>query len=129
MQHIHVSKVDFCSDLAGSFIPESASTAYLEMQSLVQEAVDQMGADPGLSLFLRRSGDGLIVTRGDNILETSFQYVVTDQDGDKLMVIKYYDKTLDLQGREATKLVGSRFSKILGSKLEITHLETTVRRA
>ena len=45
------------------------------------------------------------------------------------MVIKYYDKTLDLQGREATKLVGSRFSKILGSKQEITHLEATVRRA
>ena len=89
---INISKVDFCTDLIGSFLPEAHGPTYAKMKSLVQGAVNDMVADPSLDLWPRRSGDGLKVIKGDNILQTCYQYVVTDQDGDKLMTIKFYDK-------------------------------------
>ena len=57
----------------------------------------------------------LTVTSGDNNLSTCYQYAVTDATGCKFLGIKFYDKMIDLIGREATHLVGSRVSTIVGS--------------
>jgi hypothetical protein len=48
------------------------------------------------------------VTRGNNNLDTCYQYAVLDEKKDKLLNIKVYDKTLDLIGRDGTQMVGSR---------------------
>ena len=58
----------------------------------------------------------LQVTRGDNNLDTCFQYCVLDADTDKILNIKIYDKVLDLAGRDYFHTVGSRIPEILGSK-------------
>jgi hypothetical protein len=42
-------------------------------------------------------------------LASCFKYEVKDARGKKVMVIKIYDKTLDLMGREGYSDVGSRF--------------------
>ena len=42
----------------------------------------------------------LHLIRGDNNLETCFQYAVLDVENDKLLNIKFYDKTLDLISRD-----------------------------
>ena len=57
----------------------------------------------------------LKVMRGDNIIETCYQYTVKDQEGEKLLAIKFYDKVLDLVARDGCHLVGSRIATILGS--------------
>ena len=57
----------------------------------------------------------LTVRRGDNIRSTCYQYAVFDGVGCKVLVIKFYDKILDLIGREATHMVSSRIATIVGS--------------
>ena len=42
----------------------------------------------------------LNVQRGDNILDSCFQYAVVDEERNKLLNIKMYDKMLDLLSRE-----------------------------
>ena len=49
-------------------------------------------------------------------METCYQYAVLDNNKDKLLNIKVYDKTLDLIGRDGTQMVGSRLSQILGCR-------------
>ena len=58
---------------------------------------------------------GLVTSKGSNNLNSCLQFEVKEQDGERLLNIKAYDKFLDLVGREHTYLVGSRLSKILGS--------------
>ena len=67
--------------------------------------------------------------RGDNNLETCFQYVAKDRDGAKLLKIKFYDKILDLIAREGTHSVGSRAAIILGSKRQLTVFENRISKA
>ena len=84
---------------------------------------------PDLHIFPQGSDGTFTVKQGANILHTCFQYDVVDKDKTKLMTIKFYDKTLDLMGREGSKTVGSRFSKILGSNNTQGILEESVRLA
>ena len=49
-------------------------------------------------------------------MDTCYQYAVLDDNEDKLLNIKVYDKTLDLIGRDGIQMVGSRLRYILGSK-------------
>ena len=56
------------------------------------------------------------IVKGDNNLNSCYQYVVKDSDKAKLLTIKIYDKILDLIGRESHFLVGSRMATVLNSK-------------
>ena len=113
---IRLTKVDFCRDYMGSFIPARASEAYQQIKERLREVFDVVAADSSLNVLPNTSGMGFIVRAGDNRLRTSFQYVVADHQSNKLATVKVYDKTLDLMGREGCKTVGSRFPVILGSK-------------
>ena len=42
------------------------------------------------------------IVKGDNNLNSCYQYVVKDSDKAKLLTIKIYDKILDLIGKKAT---------------------------
>lgn len=59
---------------------------------------------------------GLRVIRGNNNLDTCYQYAVVDEKNDKLLNVKVYDKFLDLIGRDGIQMVGSRVGNILGCK-------------
>ena len=113
---IRLSKIDFCRDYMGSFIPARASETYQRIKECLREVFDVIAADSSLNILPNTSGMGFIVRAGDNRLRTSFQYVVADHQSNKLATVKVYDKTLDLMGREGCKTVGSRFPVILGSK-------------
>ena len=54
--------------------------------------------------------------RGNNNLDTCYQYAVVDEKNDKLLNVKVYDKFLDLIGRDGIQMVGSRVGNILGCK-------------
>ena len=58
----------------------------------------------------------LAVRFGTNNLDSCYQYEVVDSKKNKVMNIKFYDKILDLVGRESTYTVGSRLKEIIGSK-------------
>ena len=58
---------------------------------------------------------GLKVHRGDNVLDSCFQYSIKDAVGRKLLNIKVYDKLLDLISRDGTHQVGSKTAIVLGS--------------
>ena len=48
---------------------------------------------------------------------------------DKLLVVKVYDKVLDLIARDGINLVGSRISTILGSSRQLGLFEKRLRKA
>ena len=54
--------------------------------------------------------------RGNNNLDTCYQYAVVVEKNDKLLNVKVYDKFLDLIGRDGIQMVGSRVGNILGCK-------------
>ena len=58
----------------------------------------------------------LRVTRGNNCLDTCFQYHVKGPLGGQFLNIKIYDKILDLCGRDGYQMIGSRFNRVLGAK-------------
>ena len=62
-------------------------------------------------------------------MSTSYQFVVEDDERNKLLTVKIYDKVLDLISREASKTVGSRMSMIIGSKNKLGELEKSIRKA
>jgi hypothetical protein len=63
---------------------------------------------------------GLTVHKGENNLTSCYQYTVDDMSGIKVMNIKFYDKFMDLIGREAFHTVGSRLNVIVGSTAQLT---------
>ena len=67
--------------------------------------------------------------RGDNNLDTCFQYCVKDCKGDKLLVVKAYDKIQELVARDGSHLVGSRIRTILGSTKGLGLFEKRIRKA
>ena len=66
---------------------------------------------------------GLHVLKGQNNLDTCFQYVVKHATGKQLLNVKIYDKVIDLFAREGTQHVGSRIKQILGSKRNLSIFE------
>jgi len=109
-EDIRVTKLDFCVDLKGSFIPDNWPETNRRIHEHLQELMDGIYDRPHLHIFPQGPDGSFTVKQGANIFHTSFQYDIIDIDENKLMTIKFYDKTLDLMGREATKAVGSRFS-------------------
>ena len=45
---------------------------------------------------------------GSNNLATCFQFEIINKEGEKILTIKFYDKILDLIGRNGYQVVGSR---------------------
>lgn len=52
-----------------------------------------------------------------------------DEYGDKLLVVKIYDKLLDLIARDGCHIVGSKLTTILGAKRLLTQFEKRIRKA
>ena len=73
--------------------------------------------------------ESLRVYRGDNNLKTSFQYNIIGQAQRHVMTVKFYDKVLDLIGREGCKCVSSRCSHILCSRRVANSVEQSMRLA
>ena len=99
----------------GSFLPRFDNPPYHKMQELVSETIRKIFSERDKNFLSLEPLPELTVVRGDNNLSTCYQYAVTDATGCKVLGIKFYDKMIDLIGREATHLVGSRVSTIVGS--------------
>ena len=54
--------------------------------------------------------------KGPNCLDSCLQFMIKDGDGKDVLVLKFYDKILDLLARERRSLVGSRARTIMGAK-------------
>ena len=63
------------------------------------------------------------MVKGQNNLDTCYQYVVKDAYESKLLNVKIYDKMIDLVARDSTHQVGSRINNILGSKGNLSIFE------
>ena len=99
-KEITLDKLDVAIDLMGSFIPTDFDEAQKTFRAYLQGLIESNFNDQQTDFLRIGSSFGLKVNRGDNILPTSFQFTVLDQDNSKLLNIKVYDKMLDLFGRE-----------------------------
>lgn len=53
------------------------------------------------------------VTLSKGCLDSCIKFKIEDKYGHQVMVLKFYDKMLDLMGRDGYKLLGSRFYQIV----------------
>ena len=102
--------------MKGSFIPDLRKSSHNEISELLSRAVEQVFSTESTNFLSLNSINGLRVIRGVNNLDTCYQYAVVDEEQEKLLNIKVYDKTLDLIGRDGMQMVGSRLGHILGCK-------------
>ena len=102
---------------------------YQHVKTTLSRAIQQIFSTDRTNFLALTTLSDLEVIRGDNNLDTCFQYVIQDDDGRKLMVVKLYDKLLDLMTRDGTQLVGSRMATILGSKQYLSLFEKRIRKA
>jgi hypothetical protein len=73
--------------------------------------------------------DQLTITKGNNNLDTCFQYRAKDNLGFNVMNVKFYDKVIDLISREGSHNIGSRFRHIIGSSRSMGTFEERLRAA
>ena len=79
-------------------------------------------------LSLGRISD-LRVVRGQNILDTCYQYHVQNSRNKRILNIKFYDKIMDLISREDLHTIGSRCAKIVGAKGSLDAFDLKVKDA
>ena len=106
-------KIDIAIDMKGGFLAEHFNEAYDTVQGLATKWIRKIFQSTNSNFIPVFDVEGLETKSGDNNLDSCFQYRVNDQNGNKLLNIKAYDKVLDLVGREASFLVSSRLSKML----------------
>ena len=99
--------------MKGGFLAEHFNEAYDTVQGLATKWIRKIFQSQNSNFIPVFDVEGLETKSGDNNLDSCFQYRVNDQNGNKLLNIKAYDKVLDLVGREASFLVSSRLSKML----------------
>ena len=99
-------------------MPNKIAETKANISYLLNELTKKMFGSHNLNFLSLNNIPGLRVVNGDNCLDTCFQYAVKDNENRKLLNIKVYDKFLDLCGRDGYQRIGSRFNRVLGSKLE-----------
>ena len=85
------------------------------MQKLVQKTIRETFDRMDDNFISLDPLPDLTTRRGDNNLETCYQYAVQDSYGCKVLNVKFYDKMLDLVSREGSHPVGSRIATIVGA--------------
>ena len=68
----------------------------------------------------------LKVCQNRNKLDSCFQYDIRDDEGSHLMTVKFYDKFMDLLGREGSLQVGSRIRTVLGCGGELDSFQKDI---
>ena len=111
-----MTKIDIANDMKGSFIPKLGKSCHQEISQQLSRTIEQVFSTNSSNFLSLNSVSGLRVIRGDNNLDTCYQYAVVDKEKDKLLNIKVYEKTLDLISRDGIQMVGSRLGNILGCK-------------
>ena len=97
---IELTKIDIATDLKGSFIPDNVDLCHRTITGYLSRAIETIFCTDECNFLSLNSIYDLHLIRGDNNLETCFQYAVLDVENDKLLNIKFYDKTLDLISRD-----------------------------
>ena len=69
---IRLTKMDFCRDYIGSFIPDRANELYQRIKEQLCEVFDVIAADDSLNILPDPNGVGYIIRAGDNRIRTSF---------------------------------------------------------
>ena len=111
---IGITKLDVALDLAGSMLPLDAKRAQAEVKARLTAVIPQIMDRPGGNIVSWTRLPGLVVRTGDNNLHSCLQYRILDVDGVELLNIKFYDKIMDLVGRDGYSQVSSRLHTILG---------------
>ena len=84
------------------------------MLVLLKTVVIEMFQTMDTNFLSLNSISDLRVLHGSNNLQSCYQYEVLNDDNEKLLNIKVYDKFLDLVGRDGHQPVGSRLGHIVG---------------
>ena len=89
---------------------------YGKIRQLLDQKMTKVFKNDKLNFLALSSIHDLRVVPGDNNLETCYQYSVVNEQNYKFLNIKFYDKILDMIGRDGTQMVSTRVDHILGSK-------------
>lgn len=100
---IMLSKVDVAVDYHGSFLPCYSVSKYNVIKDKLRPVIAQMFGNPDTNFLSLEKMENLQVHRGDNIMDSCFQYAIIDEERHKLLNVKVYDKFCDMLSRENTQ--------------------------
>ena len=90
------------------------------IKGLFIHSIREVFSNPDTNFLALYGLPELYVFRGNNNLDTCFQYAVKDYMGDHLLTVKVYDKILNLFAREGSHSVGCRIAEVIGSRHHLT---------
>lgn len=129
LREIRVTKLDATVDLKGAFLPLDTTLA----QQLIQIKLGTIAGDlVNDRKFYFHTMDHQIVPTvlfGDNNLETCLQYDFFDDNKERFLKVKVYDKVTDLFCHESMKTVGSRVREVVGCKRDMDVIQNKLRSA
>ena len=129
LKKIRINKIDIARDHRGSFIPDVQSTAFDAMRETLKDELEHILSYGETNFLSFHTIGDLTITKGQNNLETCFQFDVKDDDGDKILTVKVYDKDIDLISRDGSKMVGSKTNAVVCSKLKMSILNQRLGQA
>ena len=117
---INLTKIDVAMDCFGSFIPGSSNHTYSMKKKLLNDLVGRVFCGDDTNFLSLTKVEDLRVHSGENNLDSCKQFQIKDGEHCKIMIVKFYDKLLDLVAREGTHQVGSRMATVLGSSHKLS---------
>ena len=127
-KEVRLNKIDVALDLAGAFLPMHACNAYTKIKNRLKLVLPKVFDVQGGNMISQKRLPALKVCPNRNTLDTCFQYDVRDDEGSHLMTVKFYDKFLDLLGREGSHQVGSRLHTVLGCNRVLSPFQKDISR-
>ena len=79
MALIEHSKIDTSLDMEGSFLPTSNKPVFKEIKELLRQSITKIFNDKSLNFLSLHNINDLKVVKGDNNLETCYQYAILNE--------------------------------------------------
>ena len=100
--------------------PRLEQSHVLNDKKLLNDLVGRVFCGDDTNFLSLTKVEDLRVHSGENNLDSCKQFQIKDGEHCKIMIVKFYDKLLDLVAREGTHQVGSRMATVLGSSHKLS---------
>ena len=123
---VRLNKIDVALDMAGAFLPVNKGKMEIEIKKRLETVIPKIFDTKGGNMISDKRLPALKVFKGKKTLATCFKYEIRDDEGSHLMTIKFYDKFMDLIGREGSHQVSSRLHTVLGCGRYLTKFQKNI---
>ena len=102
LKQIRLGKTDIARDNAGSFIPDVQHLAFDAMSETLRKKLECILSSYETNFLSTNAIGDLTITKASKNLETCFKFDVEDDERVTILIVKVYDKDIDLISRDGS---------------------------